>query len=59
MLDLATKNKAIELLTNHLAYNGYLFTAIDILREVDNETMETELKNRYLEVVESGIKPKF
>lgn len=59
MLDLTVKNKAIELLTSHLAYTGYLFTAIDILREVDNETMEMELKNRYLEVVETGIEPKF
>jgi len=59
MLDLTVKNQAIELLTNHLSYNGYLFTAIDILREVDNETMEMELKKRFLEVVETGIEPKF
>lgn len=59
MLDLQTKNKAIELLANNLAFNGYIFSAIDLLNYADNETMATAFKNRFIEVGEMDIHPKF
>jgi glutathione synthase/RimK-type ligase-like ATP-grasp enzyme len=58
MSDLEIRNKAVAAYCDYLVYNGFIFTAIDLIEKVDNFYL-LEILNSKLIMGKSAIKIAF